>query len=110
MAKRLKRNVTKRNMKKRKPTKRLKRKIRHKKRTQRKRIYRGGVDAITSNADLQDFLKTPLKDGDKIIFQVKNKDGSPIFNTYDTNQLTTFIDNNSKYTVYGMIESKDKVE
>ena len=111
MAKRLKRNVTKRkptkrNMKKRKPTKRLKR-------TQRKRIYRGGSrDIITSTTDLQQFLNDTipmLKPGDKVIFQVANKDGGPIFNTYDTTQLDTFI-NNSKYTVYGMIEGKDKVD
>lgn len=100
MTKRIKRNTTKR----------LKRKIRHKKRRQTiRRIYRGGVDAITSTSDLQEFLETPLKYGDNMIFQVKNKDGSPIFNTYDPNQLTTFI-GNPKYTVYGMIEGKDKVD
>jgi len=107
MAKRIKRNVTKRI--KRNTTKRntKKRKIRHKKRRQTiRRIYRGGVDAITSHDDLTLFLKDTrpmLKPGDKIIFQVTNKDGYVLLDTYDPNEVSPFI-GHSNYTVNGMIE------
>jgi len=118
MAKRLKRNMTKRNTTKRNmtkrikriKTKRLKRKIRHKKRTQTiRRIYRGGVDAITSTSDLQKFLNDiiidQLKPGNKVTFQVY-KNGNFLKDTNNIVEVNDYIKSHD-YKVYGMIEGND---
>jgi len=113
MAKRIKRNVTKsikKNMTKRNTKKR---KIRHKKRRQTiRRIYKGGVDAITSTNDLQKFLTDTipmLNLGDKVIFNVTKKNGDFVKDTDDIVEVNNYI-KSPGFNVYGMIESKDKLE